>query len=212
LGSGLSLSDLDEYEADFAKFAYKVRNWAHELPNLLGKFGSFLPISIEIRNDGDLAAERTHVEAELHGDCYFIPLNFFDDLFKRAFKPPEPPKPLLASIANIPPIQFHPESKRVDVFYAQDVPGTWNKTTLISWRCEELRQGTRHELRALIATRKPSANGNLVVRASGALVAATVTQSIPFVQQPSPPKEPFWRYISTRLELLPRKYHSALLS
>ncbi len=208
-GQGLRPGAIDEYTADYKAFVERLQVWAQGLPGFLTHRGIARPLTINISNTGDRAAERVHVEAELRGDFSFLPLTFFDDILEEHLEPPDIPKPMSELI--IPDLQsrLHPERLRDDVFHELDQPDADGRTTFMSWRCNELRHGASFDLPVLVVAGRVGAKGALVARANGAVIAKGVESTAPLVEADATADAQFCTYLARRLELLPEKYRDA---
>ena len=169
---GVTNDQLSEYERDFDRYVNLVEHFARQLHKVFNVRGPALPVMIDVGNDGDRAAERVLVEAELTGDFRFIPPDSVQDAIRRFLTPPKPPRPdTLPFHLQTPLVPFAPaEPRRGDVFYEQDEATLESDTRYLSWRCEELRQGVHHDLPATIAASGPGAVGALKVTISGAFM------------------------------------------
>lgn len=96
----VTAKDLDRYADQYLKYEEHLRRWARSLPDILSKKATFHPLRIDIRNDGDKAAENVHVEAELSGPFHFEPTDYFDKLLEDFLDVPRVPEPYFGA-ANI---------------------------------------------------------------------------------------------------------------
>jgi hypothetical protein len=152
-----------------------------------------------------------HLEATLHGDFHFASLDHFDALLEGVLEVPQVPRPMLSP--DFFPDTLGAERRRVDEFYAQDEPAdSAPSTKMISWRCEEFRQGTRFNLPTIIVALSGEARGAITVVARSALQAKPVTLTAPLKASADPMPGPFYRFLREHLELVPAHYRSALAS
>jgi len=208
--SKLTHEGLDRYETEYDSFKNKARTFVENLPGLLTAQGIFLPISIEIGNEGNRAAERIHLEAELQGNLRFVPVGLFEELVEKFLEPPDPPEPEHNfAILTSREFQF-PEARRADQFYMQDEPDAKEKTTYVSWRCEELRQGTSHKLTTLVLADGTTENGAMMVRAGGAILHKTISVTAPLTVNSAAISDRFCAYLSRHIEVMPQRYLKAL--
>jgi hypothetical protein len=207
----VSTGMLDRYEREYVQYERHLRLWASKLPKLLARSGMMLPLYVEIGNEGDRAADRLHLEATLHGDFHFASLDHFDALLEGVLEVPQVPRPMLSP--DFFPDTLGAERRRVDEFYAQDEPAdSAPSTKMISWRCEEFRQGTRFNLPTIIVALSGEARGAITVVARSALQAKPVTLTAPLKASADPMPGPFYRFLREHLELVPAHYRSALAS
>jgi hypothetical protein len=170
-------SSFDSYEAEYQRYEAHLRLWAGGLPQILAKRGTLLLLYVAISNQGDRAAEKVHLQAELTGAFHFEPIELFDNLLEDLLDVPSVPEPYFPG--NFRASDFRDERQRVDEFYLRDEPEQEGAAKMISWRCEELRQNTTFSLPALIVADAPGAQGSLTLRTRGALIAKEISLTAP---------------------------------
>ncbi len=208
---GVSEESLQEYDQDYRAFERQVRKWAELIPELMVAPGLLLPIEIEVANEGDRAAERVHIEVEAKGDFFFAPLDVVDRQVSQFIEPPDPPSPTSFLLTpDVSGLEMH-ERRRSDAFYPQDRPSNFKPTDFVSWRCEELRQGARHTLVALVVARQAPSKGALAVRASSAVIAKSCDVTVPLIANLEPTETRLASYLLRRLDVLPEKYQEKIL-
>lgn len=200
-------SDLDDYEDGYATFEKNVRSWVGMLPTMLQVI---FPLSIEVGNEGDKAADRVHLEAVLNGPFHFKPLDMFDTLLEDMLEPPDVPKPFSFDQSYLHNL-LGDRQQRPDQFYPQDEPDAAGGTKRITWRCHEFRQGTHYAIPALILAEKPLAKGAITVIAGAAELAKKTTLTAPLQVQGHASSGSFAAFLRDRLALVPSKYHDELL-
>lgn len=210
---GLTSSQLDTYEDDYRRFIDTSRKVAHSLHRIFFRFGFTHYLEIKIGNDGTRAAEKVLVEAEVSAPFKFLHTKLVFDKWDLMLEAPSPPKPHLGVVrspgANI--VGTSSEIPRVDFFHRLDGPDKKVSDagdTYMSWRCEELRQGTYFFLPVLIATDQTNAKGALEITASSAVLAKRILKKVPMevrsIEGAAGPK-----YFLQRLDHLPETYRNA---
>ncbi|QEE21865.1 hypothetical protein FNA67_17475 [Youhaiella tibetensis] len=204
----VTAAHLDDYKSDYREFATQVQAWAYGLPVVFSRRGPITIVRLLAGNKGDRAADRVHLEASLTGPFRFLDIDDFRELGDGFIRPPDEPTPFgpLASTASYLPT----ETRRVDLFYAQDAPGESDGTTMISWRCEEFRQDSTSSIVMLIAADRADAKGAITVRMRGGDLAKGATLTAALRTAPDPSMVPFHRYLRDRLELVPERFSRAL--
>ena len=199
---------LDDYQSDYREFATQVQAWACGLPTVFGRRGPITIVRLLAGNKGDRAADRVHLEASLIGPFRFLEIEDFRELGDGFIQPPEEPAPfgLLASASSYLPS----EQRRADSFYAQDAPALSGRSTMVSWRCEELRQDATSSLIMLVVADRADARGAITVRIRGSDLAKGVTLTAALRTAPNPPSAPFHRYLRDKLTLVPERFSEAL--
>lgn len=91
--TGLEESQIKQYVSDYRRFVSESHKVAETLHTLLSGFGFARHIDINVGNDGDRAAEKVLVEAEVSAPFQFRPINSISKLLKSILKAPTPPKP-----------------------------------------------------------------------------------------------------------------------
>lgn len=209
--SGLTNSELDAYENEYQQFMRKSQQVADVLHTVLSHLGFSLHIDIDIGNDGDRAAEKVLVEAEVSGPFRLLPTNSISKELKSLLEAPAPPEPrsglshLFHHGINIKD-QLAPP--RIDIFHDVDQPEANGESTYVSWRCEELRQGTHFDLSVLVAAEQQDAKGLMTVTASSTVLAKKTILQIPLETLPlSEAAGP--TYFLHRLSHIPKAYRKA---
>jgi len=198
---------LREYDSEYAGFQARVVRWAQMVPSILAQSGELLPVTIEVANEGDRAADRVLLEIEISGGFTLRPMIMQGDGLHEFLMPPLAPRPrshVLGHLQQQFPIDFE-EPKRADAFYAQDTPVSDGSAARISWRCEEFRQGTVTRLEVLVVATQPAARGVLTVKLGGATIAKTTELRAPLVATGAS-KQPICSYVLRRTSVLPAKY------
>lgn len=204
----VTAAHLDDYRTDYREFATQVQAWANGLPVVFCRKGPIAIVRLQAGNKGDRAAQRVHLEASLTGPFRFLEIDDFRELGDDFIQPPDEPAPFgpLASSSSY----LSREQRRADIFYAQDAPNLSGRSTVVSWRCEELRQDATCSLIMLVVADHADARGSITVRMRGGDLAkgATLTAALRTTSDPS--SAPFHRYLRERLELVPERFSQAL--
>lgn len=203
----LTRQQLDDYEQSYEKFHAQVERLSEKLPSTFALFGTSLPVTINVGNDGNRAAEKVQVEAKLEGPFYFSDPHDTRKGFELYLEPPKPPKPDRDPLSAL--VRRHifdkPEPRRPDQFYPQESPDLNSQVDYISWRCEELRQDTWFELRTQVVGTEIGGRGVLTVTVSSAFLAKKVVLRCP-VRMTGDRTVAEAPYFLRRLRQLPRPY------
>jgi len=208
---GLSNSQLDGYENEYQQFVEMSQRIADILHEIFSELGFARNIDVDVRNEGDRAAEKVLVEAEVSAPFRFLPTDLVSGRLERVLEAPSPPKPH-AGLSNLsyPGFNFKDQLAlpRVDIFHNLDEPDAGDEKTHVSWRCEELRQGAHFHLPVLVVTDQPDAKGLLEITASSAVLAKRTILRVPLEVWPmSGVAGP--AYFLQRLSHVPEAYRNA---
>ncbi|KFL29473.1 hypothetical protein JP75_21230 [Devosia riboflavina] len=204
----VTAAHLDDYRTGYREFVTQVQAWSNGLPVVLGRKGPIAVVRLLAGNKGDRAAERVHLEASLTGPLRFLEIDDFRELGDDFIRPPDEPAPFgpLASSS----FNLSREKRRADLFYAQDAPDVSGRSTMVSWRCEELRQDATSSLIILVVADRADARGALTVRMRSSDLAKGATLTAALRTAPNPSSDPFHRYLRDRLALVPERFSQAL--
>ncbi len=206
--SGLTTSQLAEYDSDYKNFLEKAQQVAAILHTLLSKIGFARFALIDVGNDGDMTADKVLVTAQLSGPFVFLPNNVVSERLEALLEAPTPPAPREEFIYQSINLREHLAHPRVDVFHDLDEPSNDGQCTYVSWRCEELRHGAHFELPVLMAAENSPAKGLLTVEVSGASLAKKTILRVPLVTQ-SATETANPLYFLQRLMHIPHSYRKA---
>lgn len=207
---GITNSQLDQYDEDYQRFSRKTAKIATVLHKVLSCLSYSLHVNIDVGNDGDRAAEKVVVEAEVTPPFKFSPIHKLSKELSLQLKAPTPPKPnkgMLDFSPSLPNLLSQLAPPRVDTFHRVDeVDPTSEKTT--SWRCEELRHGVNYSLPILIVADDQNAKGVLTVTASSAVLAKKTILHVP-LETRAMDSVADAKYFLERLPHIPKIYRDA---
>lgn len=201
----VSVSDVDNYCADYKKFEARVINWTRSLPGNISKMCFAAPFLVDVENSGNAFAEHVEIAFTTSQGYGFIPRHIIQQFGNFGHKAPDLPTGF-SSMHHLGPTFFEQQrANQIDPFefYAGQLPDLGGSVDRISFECQKLRHGSVTGLSGIVYKLEDAPKGGLVtVTTTSASLAEPVHATLP-IRTEQEPSEDFQGYLLKRLEFFP---------